>query len=220
MARKIKIKVPALNEETSGIISIPSKAKTLLLLAHGAGAGMEHPFMNALADELAESNIATLRFNFLYMHKGGKRPDSPRIAHAALVAAKDRAVAYAKKYKLKLIAGGKSFGGRMTSQAAAAGLLPEVERLVFFGFPLHATGRPGIERADHLKEIKQRMLFLQGTRDTLAQNDLIKKVCNARSKAKLIVMDGADHSFKMLKSSGKTQEDMIRQLAAQVSMWI
>jgi predicted alpha/beta-hydrolase family hydrolase len=175
---------------------------------------MNHIFMETLSQKLAGEGVGTLRFNFAYMENGGG-PDRPKKAHPAIKAAVKKAMAYAEG--LKLIVGGKSFGGRMTSQVAALGELLEAQGLVYFGFPLHAPGREGIERAAHLSEIKVPQLFLQGSRDKLARLDLIKSVCKKLKKARLKVIEGGDHSFKMLKSSGVSDEEVIEQLAKETA---
>src|SRR3954452_17669059 len=156
----------------SALLLRPDNARACLVLAHGAGAGMSHPFMEAVATGLGERGIATLRYQFPYMEKGGKRPDASAVAHAAVRAAV--AEAARRCPGLPLVAGGKSFGGRMTSQAQAIAPLPGVRGLVFLGFPLHPPGKPSIGRAEHLKEVKIPMLFLQGTRDEFAELDLLE----------------------------------------------
>src|ERR1051325_5038680 len=159
----------------SGLLQAPSEARACYVLAHGAGAGMAHPFMASVTDGLAERGIATLRYQFPYMEKGSKRPDAPKLAHATVRAA----VLEASRLipELALFAGGKSFGGRMTSQAQAASPLPGVHGLVFLGFPLHPPGQPSVERAKHLFEVKIPMLFLQGTRDDFANLPLLESLC-------------------------------------------
>ncbi len=180
----------------SGLFERPPDPVALYVLAHGAGAGMAHPFMAAVAQKLAERKIATLRYQFPYMEAGSRRPDAPALAHATVRAAVAEAARLAEA--LPLIAGGKSFGGRMTSQAQAAEPLPGVRGLAFLGFPLHPTGKPGIERADHLAAVKVPMLFLQGTRDTLAEPELIRPVCEKLgARATLIFFEGGDHSFRV-----------------------
>lgn len=166
----------------------------IMTLAHGAGAGMDHVFMTTLANALAEAGIATLRFNFPFAEGKKGRPDTPATAHQAIAAAIDHA--HATFPSLPLFASGKSFGGRMTSQYLAANPRPEVKGIVFYGFPLHPSGKPSVERAEHLKDIKQKMLFLQGTRDELAAWDLITSVCKSLPKAKLVKIEGANHMFK------------------------
>lgn len=180
----------------SGLLDMPPEATALYVLAHGAGAGMAHPFMAAVAEKLAARNIATLRYQFPYMEQGGKRPDPPALAQATVRAAVAEAAKLAPD--LPRIAGGKSFGGRMTSQAQSSEPLPGVRGLAFLGFPLHPTGKPSIDRADHLAAVKVPMLFLQGTRDTLAEVDLIRGVCERLGeRATLLFFEGADHSFRV-----------------------
>jgi uncharacterized protein len=184
----------------------------VMTLAHGAGAGMDHPFMVTLSSSLAEMGIATMRFNFPFTeHKKGK-PDTPAVAHETIAAAIDHAN---RSYpSLPLFASGKSFGGRMTSQYLAAHSRPEVQGIVFYGFPLHPSGKPSIERAAHLHEVKARMLFLQGTKDELASWDLIQEVCASLPRATLVRIEGANHMFK----AGKT--DVIALLAKETRDWM
>ncbi len=217
MKKEINIAVPEFEASVTGILNRPKQSDSILLLAHGAGAGMRHPFMEQLSGALAENGIATLRFNFLYMEKGNKAPDRPKKAIGAIKAA----LATLKTVSdLPVFLAGKSFGGRMASQLAAQEALDGVKGLVFFGFPLHAPGKPGVERAAHLREVPLPMLFLQGTRDTLAQIPMIESVCNGLDTADLQIIEGADHSFKMLKRSGKTQEEIILELAGLVRKFI
>jgi uncharacterized protein len=189
----------------------PNSPEALFVFAHGAGAGMHHPFMKALSTELANLGIATLRYNFLYMEQKKKRPDFPAVAHLAVAAAVEKA--HALFPTLPILAGGKSFGGRMTSHYFSTVRVPFVKGLVFVGFPLHPAGKPGIDRAVHLEQINTPMLFLQGTRDTLAQWDLIEGVCKKLPSATLIKLEGADHSFK---ASGK---NLIPVLASELAGW-
>src|SRR5712691_2025397 len=178
----------------SGLLLAPPRARACYVLAHGAGAGMAHPFMARVAAELGERGIATLRYQFPYMEQGGKRPDPPKLAQATVRAA----VAAAGKLRpgLALVAGGKSFGGRMTSQAQAASPLPGVQGLVFLGFPLHPAGRPSDGRAEHLFEVQVPMLFLQGTRDELADLRLLQAVVGKLgARASLKLFQEGDHSF-------------------------
>jgi predicted alpha/beta-hydrolase family hydrolase len=191
---------------------MPNEATALLVLSHGAGAGMEHPFMEILAARLAAHLVGTLRFNFPYMEKGGGAPDRPKKAHPTIKAALQKAQEFATGRTV--LAGGKSFGGRMTSQVAALGELEGAKGVVYFGYPLHAPGKPSTDRAAHLADIQIPQLFLQGTRDTLSNFDLIEQVCKSLKKAKLVKIESGDHSFKTLKKSGLTQEDAIEQLAA------
>jgi uncharacterized protein len=187
----------------SALLLVPTRARACYVLAHGAGAGMTHVFMAAVAQELAERGIATLRYQFPYMEKGGKRPDPPKRAHATVRAAV--AEAARRLPKLPLIAGGKSFGGRMTSQAQAIIQLPKVRGLAFLGFPLHPAKQPSSERGQHLFEIEVPMLFLQGTRDALASLDQLKPLCETLgARATLKLFQDADHSFHVPARSGRT----------------
>jgi uncharacterized protein len=180
----------------SGLLLAPSQARACYVLAHGAGAGMFHSFMEAVARELAQRAIATLRYQFPYMEQGSKRPDAPKLAHATVRAAVGQAARLMPA--LPLIAGGKSFGGRMTSQAQAASAMPGVRGLVFLGFPLHPTGRPSDERAVHLLQVEVPMLFLQGTRDRLADLGLLERVVGRLGpRASLRLVQDADHSFRV-----------------------
>jgi hypothetical protein len=191
--------------EVSAELIKAEKPKAVMTLAHGAGAGMNHPFMTVLAKELAANGISTLRFNFPFTENKKGRPDAPAVAHKTIEAALNKA--HELFPKLPVYASGKSFGGRMSSQYLSAHAPEFVKGVVFFGFPLHAPGKEGIERADHLKSIKIPMLFLQGTRDALAEWSLMEKVVKALSFATLIKIDGADHSFK------KGKENLIPLLA-------
>ena len=195
----VKISVSDSIGKVSGEIIQPEKMKSMLVLAHGAGAGMNHPFMTALSKALAELEVGTLRFNFPFIEQKKKRPDVPAVAHKTIEAAIQKVTELFPS--TPLFAGGKSFGGRMTSQFFSKNDIKEVKGLVFVGFPLHAPGNPSIDRADHLKDVKKKMLFLQGTRDTLAQWDLIEQVTSSLTLAKLIKIDGADHGFKVGKQN-------------------
>ena len=204
--------------EVSAILVRPAQARWLLVLAHGAGAGMTHPFLAKLASELADAGVATFRYQFPYMEQRRRSPDSPAVA-TATVAAAVRAAAEAAP-GLPLLAGGKSFGGRMSSHAAAQGLLDGVRGLVFFGFPLHPPNKPGTKRAEHLGQVPVPMLFLQGTRDTLADLKLLRPICKDLGKlATLHVIETADHSFHVLKSAGKSDADVLRELAQTTAAW-
>ncbi len=196
----------------------PHDARLLYVLAHGAGAGMRHHFLAQAADVFAARGIATYRYEFPYMQAGKSRPDPPGVAEAAVRAAVVAAAHRAPE--LPLIAGGKSFGGRMTSQAQARKPLPDVRGLVFLGFPLHAPGRPGTARAEHLASVDVPMLFLQGTRDEFAQLDLLQEVVTKLGdRATLHLVDEGDHSFKVPKRTGKTESDVMNELADTVSEW-
>jgi hypothetical protein len=203
----------------SGLLHAPDSARACFVFAHGAGAGMTHAFMSDLAVALGERGIATLRFQFPYMESGSKRPDSPAVAQAAV-----RAAVKAASESLPgvaLFAGGKSFGGRMTSQAQATAPLDGVRGLIFVGFPLHPAGKPSSERARHLNEINLPMLFLQGTRDALADMALMKACTDSLGdRASLHVVEGADHSFHVLARSGRSDAEAIEELAQTIAGWI
>jgi predicted alpha/beta-hydrolase family hydrolase len=197
---------------------VSPRPRACYVLAHGAGAGMAHPFMAAVARGLAERGIATLRYQFAYMEHGSKRPDPPKLAHAAVRAA----VAEAAKLlpKLPLIAGGKSFGGRMTSQAQAATPLAGVCGLAFLGFPLHPAGKPARDRGKHLFDVQAPMLFLQGTRDALAMLDQLQPVCEELGeRATLKLFDDADHSFHVPKRSGRTDAEIMSDMLDALAAW-
>ena len=210
-SKKIQFKISDDIGSTSALYIRPTKPNFLLVLAHGAGAGMEHHFMENLAQELANNKVATFRFNFAYKENGKKVPDRPKKALPAISAAIKEAKKLAKG--VRLLIGGKSFGGRMCSQLAVMEELTDVSGIIYFGFPLHAIGKPSIDRAAHLSDISQPQLFLQGTRDTLADIKLIKKVCKKLKKTELEIFEGGDHSFKMLKSTSVAQEEVIKKVA-------
>jgi predicted alpha/beta-hydrolase family hydrolase len=208
---------------TSGDVSAtlwrPAGARWLLVYGHGAGAGMNHPFNEGVAAALASRRIATFRYQFPYAEAGRRRPDRTSILTATVRAAVEAGSAAVGD--LPLIAGGKSMGGRMTSTAAAEEPLGEVRGIVFFGFPLHGPGEASSDRAAHLDLVPVPMLFLQGTRDRLADIDRMRRVCmGLRERAKLHVVDGADHSFSVPKRSGRTQEEIRQDLADAVSTWV
>jgi len=203
----------------SGLLMQPPQSRACYVFAHGAGAGMTHASMEAIAAGLAGRGIATLRYQFPYMEKGSKRPDAPAVAHAAVRAA----VAEAGRCcpALPLIAGGKSFGGRMTSQAQALAPLSGVRGLAFFGFPLHPAGKPSAERAKHLSDVKIPMLFLQGTRDALAELSLLEPVVKGLgSRATLHLVKDADHSFHVLKSSGRNDREVMDEVLDAFTAWV
>ena len=205
-------------QRVSGLLLKPPKAHAAYVFAHGAGAGMAHPFMASVATELAERGIASLRYQFPYMEQGGKRPDPPKFAQATVRAAVTEAARLMPS--LPLIAGGKSFGGRMTSQAQAASPLPGVRGLAFFGFPLHPAGKPSDERAEHLSDVQIPMLFLQGTRDALADLKLLKGVVKRLGKrATLHLFDDADHSFHVPARSGRKDADVRRAMLDAFAEW-
>jgi len=203
----------------SALLQAPKDSRACYVLAHGAGAGMTHPFMSAIANALAERGIATLRYQFPYMEQGSKRPDVPAVAHATVRAAVAEAARVVPG--VALIAGGKSFGGRMTSQAQAASPLAGVKGLAFLGFPLHPAGRPSDERAAHLFDIKIPMLFLQGTRDDLADHELLMPLIQRLGESVTLepIVD-ADHSFHVPAKSGRKDADVIVDLAGRLSAWI
>ena len=203
----------------SALLNAPSRARACYVLAHGAGAGMSHPFMAAVATELAERGIATFRYQFPYMEQGGKRPDPPRLAQATVRAAV--AEAARRLPKLPLFAGGKSFGGRMTSQAQAAEPLARVHGLIFLGFPLHPAGKPSQERGQHLFEVRVPMLFLQGTRDALATLDQIEPLCAALGQgATLKLYADADHSFHVPARTGRKDAQIRAEMLDALAAWI
>jgi predicted alpha/beta-hydrolase family hydrolase len=202
----------------SALLLRPDNAHTCFVFAHGAGAGMSHPSMEAVATGLCDRGIATLRYQFPYMENGSKRPDAPAIAQAAVRAAVAEAARCCAG--LPLIAGGKSFGGRMTSQAQAAAPLAGVRGLAFLGFPLHPAGKPSTARAAHLSELKIPMLFLQGTRDALAELQLLEPVVKGLGAlASLHVVQEADHSFHVLKRSGRSDAEAMREVLDAFKAW-
>ncbi len=203
----------------SGLLLTPPRARACYVFAHGAGAGMTHPFMTAVANGLAERGIASLRYQFPYMEHGGKRPDPPKLAQAAVRAA--AAEALRQLPKLPLIAGGKSFGGRMTSQAQAATPMPGVAGLVFLGFPLHPAGQPSRARGEHLFEVAVPMLFLQGTRDALATIEELKPLYKALgARATLELFADADHSFHVPARSGRTDAQVMTEILDAFAGWV
>jgi uncharacterized protein len=204
--------------EVSALLLRPTNARCLLVLAHGAGAGMAHPFLEALARELGAAGVATFRYQFPYMEQRRRVPDSPGLLTATVAGAVRAATEAAPG--LPLLAGGKSMGGRMTSQASAQHPLAGVRGLVFFGFPLHPPNRPGTKRADHLMGVGVPMLFLQGTRDEFADLSLLRPICEKLgSRAMLRIIDGADHSFHVLKKSGKTDSGVLSELVQTAAAW-
>jgi len=207
------------DRSVSGILLSPTGARACLALAHGAGAGMRHPFMAAVAEGLAERGVATLRFQFPYMERGAKRPDTPAVAQAAVRAAAAEAARLLPD--VPLFAGGKSFGGRMTSQAQSESPLPGVRGLAFLGFPLHPPGKPSDERAKHLFDVEVPMLFLQGDRDDFAAMDLLAPLVERLgARAMLKTFPGADHSFRVPKRSGRTDAQVREELLGALAGWI
>jgi predicted alpha/beta-hydrolase family hydrolase len=216
-ARKIEIAVE--REQVSGLLLRPPEAKALYLFAHGAGAGMTHPAMESNAQGLAARGVATLRYQFPYMENGSRRPDPPRIAHAAVRAAAAKALEL--EPSLPLLAGGRSFGGRMTSQAQSIEPLPHVRGLAFLGFPLHPAGSPGIDRAEHLKQVRLPMLFISGDRDALAETDLLKRViAGLAGRATLHLVPHADHTFRVAAKSGRTPAEVEAEALDVLAKWI
>lgn len=214
------VRIEVGTQAVSGLMLRPPAAKALFLFAHGAGAGMHHQAMATNAEGLAARGIATLRYQFLYIEKGSKRPDGPKLAHAVVRAAAARAVELAAE--LPLFAGGRSFGGRMTSQAQAEEPFPAVKGLAFLGFPLHPAGRPGIDRADHLNHIKISMLFISGSRDALAEMDLLRPVIfsDLGDRARLHMVDQADRSLKVAKKSGRSSADSEAEALDALDDWV
>ena len=203
----------------SALLIRPPQARACFVFAHGAGAGMAHPFMATVAAGLGERNVATLRYQFPYMEKASKRPDPPAVAQAAVRAAVAEAARHCPG--MKLIAGGKSFGGRMTSQAQAKAPLDGVHGLAFFGFPLHPAGKPSSERAKHLTEVHVPMLFLQGTRDGLAELKLLEPVIKGLGPlASLHPVEGADHSFHVLVRSGRNDREVMEEILDAFVAWV
>jgi predicted alpha/beta-hydrolase family hydrolase len=206
-------------QSVSGLFEAPANARACYVLAHGAGAGMNHPFMSAVAEGLTERGIASLRYQFPYMERKSSRPDSPAAAHAAVRAAVSEAARLLPN--LPLFAGGKSFGGRMTSQAQAASPLPGVRGIVFLGFPLHPAGKPSDERATHLFDVQIPMLFLQGTRDDLADLKLLEPLCaRLGPRATLKLFQDADHSFHVPARTGWKDPEVRAQLLDALAEWI
>ncbi|HTC67774.1 MAG TPA: alpha/beta family hydrolase [Candidatus Acidoferrum sp.] len=205
-------------EEVSAVLLSPTRATCLLVLAHGAGAGMNHIFMTAITNQLAEDNVATLRYQFPYMEQRRGVPDKQPLLTATVAAAVRTADQLAPD--LPLFAGGKSMGGRMTSLAASEQKLEAVRGLIFFGFPLHPPKRLSIKRAEHLQLVKLPMLFLQGTRDDLADLTLLRPICGSLGPQTVLhVIEGADHSFHVLKRSGKTDPEVLAELSSTVKAW-
>jgi predicted alpha/beta-hydrolase family hydrolase len=217
-AQQIEIDV----EKTGAVSALlihPAGARVCFVFAHGAGAGMTHPFMETVAQGFCERGVATLRYQFPYMEKASKRPDPPAVAHAAVRAAV--AEAARRCAGLRLIAGGKSFGGRMTSQAQAMSPLPGVDGLAFFGFPLHPAGKPSSDRAKHLADIRVPMLFLQGSRDNLAELSLLEPVVKGLGPAaSLHRVEGADHSFHVPARSGRNDREVMNEILDAFAGWV
>jgi predicted alpha/beta-hydrolase family hydrolase len=217
-AREQELQISVGEGRVSGLLIAPKQARACYVLAHGAGAGMRHPFMASVAQGLAERGVATLRYQFPYMERGSKRPDSAKAAQEAVRAAVAKAATLLPK--LPLFAGGKSYGGRMTSQAQAEAPLEGVRGLAFLGFPLHAPGKPSATRAEHLARVKIPMLFLQGTRDDLADLDHLKPVVAGLGPcATLKLFENADHSFRVPTKSGRSNAEVMTELLDALANW-
>ena len=215
---ELRIAVGERGGDVSGLLLRPDGARLLYVLAHGAGAGMRHPFLETVARLLGERGIGTLRYQFPHMERRASRPDPPAVAAAAVRAAAAEAARLAPG--LPLVASGKSFGGRMTSTAQAEEPLPGVRGLVFLGFPLHPPGRAGDQRAEHLAQVQVPMLFLQGTRDDFADLTLLKPLIKRLGqRATLHLVEGGDHSFHVLKRSGRTDADVMGEIADAIAEW-
>jgi uncharacterized protein len=216
--QELKLQVDSANS-VSALLLRPPSARACFVFAHGAGAGMTHEFMELVAAGLYDRDIATLRYQFPYMEKGSKRPDTPAIAHAAVRAAVEEAARCCPG--LTLVAGGKSFGGRMTSQAQASAPLAGLHGLAFLGFPLHPAGKPSDARAKHLSDVHLPMLFVQGTRDKLAEPQLLAPVVKRLgTSASLHLVQEADHAFHVLARSGRNDRDVMSEIAGTLSGWI
>jgi predicted alpha/beta-hydrolase family hydrolase len=214
----LRIKIDE-EQSVSALLTVPEAAWGGYVFAHGAGAGMEHPFMAAVAEALAGQGVATLRYQFPSMERGSRRPDTPKVAHAAVRAAVAEAAVHLPG--TPLFAGGKSFGGRMTSQAQALAPLEAVRGLVFVGFPLHPAGKPADERAKHLFDVNLPMLFLQGTRDELAILGLLEPlVQRLGTRASLVLLDDADHAFHVRARSGRSDSQTLAALTSATAQWM
>src|SRR5205807_4919419 len=195
----------------------PERARLLYVLAHGAGAGMRHVFLQRIAEALAELAVATFRFQFPYTQAGRRRPDDAAVLRGAVRAAVN--AAHDAAPDLPMIAGGKSMGGRMTTQAQAEAPLPGVRGIALLGFPLHPARRPATSRAEHLAQVDVPQLYLQGTRDELVDLSLLRPILSTLPRAELRVIEGADHSFHVLRRSGRSDAEVIAELAAAVAEW-
>jgi predicted alpha/beta-hydrolase family hydrolase len=207
------------SHRVSGLLQVPERARACCVMAHGAGAGMTHPFLEGMAEELSQRGIATLRYQFPYMETGAKRPDAPALAQATVRAAV--AEASRRVPELPLVAGGRSFGGRMTSQAQAAAPLPNLRGLAFLAFPLHPAGHPSDERGRHLFDVQIPMLFVQGTRDALADLPLLRSLIERLgARATLKLLQDADHAFHVPARTGRKDLDVRREILDAVATWI
>jgi uncharacterized protein len=220
LEKEIRFSAGKTSGEVDAVFTRPENARWLMVLAHGAGAGMRHAFMTGIAQSLAKHGIASFRYQFSYMQRGKRTPDPQPILLKTVRSAVAAAHLYGRD--LPLLAGGKSLGGRMTSIAASQEVLPEVRGIVFFGFPLHAPGKPSDERGVHLFKIRLPMLFLQGTRDKLAELALLRPTVNrlqGHGQADLHIIDGADHGFHVPKKSGRTDQEVLEELGQVVAQW-
>jgi predicted alpha/beta-hydrolase family hydrolase len=215
--RRIKIIINEAIGEVSAIFNKAKNSTKLVIIGHGAGAGMDHPFMEALAQAFYNKNISTLRYQFPYMEKGKRAPDRPPKCHATIRSVIAKTIELAPDHKIYL--SGKSFGGRMASQVAAEDIDKQIKGLIYFGFPLHAPGRDSLDRAAHLPAIKIKQLFLQGKRDKLANIELMKTLDKSLKKTKMVFYEWADHSFKVPKKSGTTQDEIILDFIIQFKKW-
>ena len=217
--QELKLGIPVGEGRVSGLLLRPDNARAIYLFAHGAGVGMMHPTMETNARGLAERGIASLRYQFPYMERGSGRPDPPRIAHAAVRAAAAAAAQFAGD--LPLFAGGRSYGGRMTSQAQSLAPIANVRGLIFLGFPLHPAGAPAIDRADHLATIEVPMLFISGDRDALADVSLLRPLVESLgARAGLCTIEGGDHGLRVLAKSGRTSEQAQAEALDAIAKWI
>lgn len=218
-ARQIIFRATESAGDVSGLLVLPTSASALYVLAHGAGAGMTHPFLEKFANGLAERGVGTFRFQFPYMEQGKRAPNSRPILTETVRSAVRKASELTPG--LKIVAGGKSMGGRMASLAQAEAPIEGVAGLAFLGFPLHAPGRDSAQRGDHLREVDVPMLFLQGTRDKLANLDLLKPLCDELGdQCQLHILESGDHSFKPLKSSGRSHDDVLNEAISALADWI
>jgi predicted alpha/beta-hydrolase family hydrolase len=218
-AKPVRIPVAGTSIHVSGLWVRPEETAALYVFAHGAGAGMNHPFLNGVARGLAAAGIASLRYQFPYMEAGRRRPDPPQLLERTVRSAV--AFGLERAENLPILAGGKSMGGRMSSRAAADDGLAGVRGLIFLGFPLHPPGRPATGRSEHLFRVKVPMLFLQGTRDALARLDLVRPLCERLGpRATLHLVEGGDHSFKVLKRMGRSEGEILDELTGTISGWV
>ena len=218
LLEELRFGIPEIGREVSALLLKPEQARWCFAFAHGAGAGSGHPFMQAMAESLSRHRVATFRYNFPYTEQGRSRPDRPVTLLATVRAAVQEAHRHVSG--LPVVAGGKSMGGRMSTLAQGQGGIPGAAGLILLGFPLHQPGKPSTLRADHLSDVHIPMLFLQGDRDVMADLALLKPLCHALDKVSLEVIEGADHSFKVLKKIGKSQEEVLDDLSQKIAFWL